>query len=278
MQNKITNSLLLLLLGVQILTQIGTATADGRRYNTEESLGNFMLMPTKEEAIQGHKYANLPKNVSVPKEWARYINPTFEHFWREGNHLPDKGYILLYKKMASLPKSLSSKKRKSILKEYAKLLLIRSDIKERMIREGHQITLEAYQDLTRGKVIRDALTLKKSAPKRKGQKKPLVTLKDTENLDYFFIFSRGCKYCDQFAPIISKFNNVYPLQMNEPENLKEWDGMNPTEVLSHKIKSDYNITATPTLIIVNSKNNQSIILTGLKTYNEVLKASSKLLQ
>lgn len=232
------------LLTLLILLSINNAF--GQRFNTEYS---------------------IRKSVKdVPKEWQDLLNPKTTRFWKEGNHIPDEGFLLLAKNPNN--------------KEYAKLWLLRNEIKAKYLAMIQKTVDTAQKELfLEGKLVDRYYQFKDKAKKSKKRNfSPKISSNQLEKLNFYFIYSSTCPHCKKLAKTLTKIPGVLPLQVDN-NKLLNFKGLAKSSRASKETLSNYAPDGVvPVVVIHNPKTNSATKITGNKPLDEYLFASSELVK
>lgn len=196
---------------------------------------------------------------SVPVEWQVYLDPQKDEFWTEGNHVPDKGFLLFIKNPTE---------------ENAKLWLLRNEIKAKYLSKAMKVVERVNLKLIKSKVIQDRYDWLEGTKKKVNKK---IDLSKTQKLNYYFLFKPDCGHCKKMASTLKKMKNVRPLQVSGGK-LHHWSGLNKSTYASQETIEDYlTEKATPVLIIQNPKNNKVYRMVGNKGIRSIVNASMEVL-
>lgn len=198
-------------------------------------------------------------NAGLSKEWKDYLDPSTDEFWKEGNHIPDQGFLLWAKNPT---------------KENARLYLIRMNMKRNLIHIMYEQQKEANLALIKEGVIADdydflSKEVKKDRPKLDLKK----SLADTH---IFFFFSPTCSHCQRQAHDLKGLQNVTPLQVIG-DNLTHFPDLPDSvwaekdDLEKHKIKD-----SVPVLLIYNNRNHKMLKISGFQSMDNIIKASGEL--
>jgi len=261
---KLFNNLILLL-----LISLPVSLFAEPNYNTGSS--HFQLPPpTAQEIKKGKKAIRIPSNIEVPPVWQRLLNRTYVEYWREGNHLPDAGFIL-FARNPSL--------------KTAKLWLLRMESKARNLEELLKYVTKAQVELVQKGLIKDrykmvANNLGRSYPTKltKEIQTKKHNPKNLKELKFYFLFSPQCPYCRKMVMALQALPNVVPLQVTEGK-LIHWEGLPKSERATKETKRAYLINnQVPLLVVYHTKSKKFMRLQGNQNLEAILEASSTVIQ
>ncbi len=234
---------------------------DSRRSNTAAAKGVSAGEQTAATVAAAQALCRIPLNCS---RWQHLIDPKNPEFWREGNHVPDEGYLRLFQEMTP---------------ESAKLLILRGEIKALYMQKALALLENAQRELVQAGLVRDRYnTVTASGPQIvRQQPTPQLHPDQLKGLQYFFIFSPTCPHCKRLAESLMGLQNVYPLQADKSA-IFHFPGMHPSEyATSETLKKYAPDGAVPVLVIHRMKDNRAVVLRGSMSAEEVLMASAQLL-
>jgi hypothetical protein len=224
-----------------LLASMNSIAAD-KRFNTDERVKNY--------------------SKAIPNKWKDLINPKTEEFWREGNHVPDKGLLLL----AQEPENI----------QYAKLWLLRMEIKAKHLNQMQKTIEIAQKQMVQDGLMEDRYWQFQDLIK--GKTSSRITKRDLKNFNIYFLFSSTCPHCKSLSKNLSQIPNVKPLQVNEGK-LLNFKGLDKTTRASVETKSTYlKNGVVPVVVIHNPKNNLVTTVSGNRPINEYLYAASTILK
>lgn len=206
---------------------------------------------------------------SAPEEWRDLLNPKTTRFWKEGNHIPDEGFLLLAKNPTN--------------KSYAKFWLLRNEIKAEQLALIQSTVDEAQRELfLEGKLKDRYFQFSKKHTQTKIaspiNQTPRVALADLKKLNFYFIFSSTCSQCVELAQKMKSLPSVRPLQADK-NGLKNFSGLMKSARASAETLSNYVPDGlVPVVVIHNPKTNAASKIVGNKSLEEYLFASSELLK
>lgn len=218
----------------------------GQRFNTEYSIRKSV------------------KNV--PKEWQDLLNPKTTRFWKEGNHVPDEGFLLLAKNPNN--------------KEYAKLWLLRNEIKAKYLAMIQKTVDKAQRELfLEGKLVDRYYQFNNKKKKAKTRRySPKISKSELKSLNFYFIYSSVCPHCKKLAKTLTKIPGVLPLQADN-NKLLNFNGLSKSSRASKETLSNYAPDGVvPVVVIHNPKSNSATKIIGNKPLEEYLFASSELMK
>lgn len=237
-QRKIKRPLWILVGTTLIALLMGASSA--RRVTTKDHLSNVQIK-------------------SLPDEWKLYLDPSKDDFWREGNHIPDQGFLLWAKNPT---------------KENARLYLIRMNMKRNLLHLMYAQQKEANIALIKEGVIADDYDFL-SKEVKKPNKSTFNIAKELADTHIFFFFSETCPHSRRQAEVLRGLQNVTPLQVNGKklfnfEDLPETLWAEKEDVEKHNVKN-----SVPVLLIYNNKTNKMLRLIGFQTMDSLIKASKE---
>jgi thiol-disulfide isomerase/thioredoxin len=247
----------------QFLVFSSVVVAQSRRANTDsKQVSNLSIDKQAVEAVSAaQRLCRIPLNCA---SWQPLIDPKNPEFWREGNHVPDAGYLQLFREMTP---------------ESAKLLILRGEIKALYMQKALALLENAQRELVQAGLVRDRYnTVTASSPQIvRQQPTPQLHPDQLKGLQYFFIFSPTCPHCKRLAESLMGLQNVYPLQADKSA-IFHFPGMHPSEyATSETLKKYAPDGAVPVLVIHRMKDNRAVVLRGSMSAEEVLMASAQLL-
>lgn len=199
-------------------------------------------------------------DLTVPNEWKPYLDPETDEFWTEGNHIPDKGFLLWAKKPTI---------------ENAKLFLIRMNMKRNLLHLLYDQQKQANIELIQAGIIADDYDFLSSAVNASMEKVSDLKhkLSDTH---IFFLFNPSCKYSQRQAKVLSGLKNVSPMQVGG-EILHNFSGL-PEAVWAEKqdIEEHTKDGSVPVLLIYNNKTNKMTKLYGFQSLSTIVKIAGEL--
>ena len=221
----------------------------GAKHNTGPSNGTY-------------EYKGSSMSTSIPKEWDKYIDESKDEFWKEGNYLPDQGFVILLKDPTL---------------ENAKLWLLRMEKKAKRAEEVMALVLKAQKELVKEGIMKDRYDMVLSKNK---EFQPLQKLyqDNLKTLTYFFLFKPGCHACSKTAKILEDFPNVVPLQVTK-DKLHHWSSLPKTNHASDATKDDYlKNGVVPVVVVADPTVGRVTKLEGLQSKKQLLEASIKLME
>lgn len=198
------------------------------------------------------------------KKWKKLLDPKSRDFWKEGNHLPDEGWILFAQNMNL---------------ESAKLFLLRGELKAKSLHKAMALIDKAHMELIAEGIMEDRYNVFANKVEQINQRRASNIDKNSfKKLQYFFIYSSTCPHCKGLAKKLASFPNVYPLQANKAK-LVNFDGLKKSEYASKETLAQYAPGKTvPVLVIHNPKTKEAVVLEGNKPSSEIILASARILQ
>lgn len=239
--------------------------AQDRRVNTAQGRARLASATEQSELAvsAAQKLCRVPLNCAA---WQHLIDPKKPEFWKEGNHLPDEGYIRLFQEMTP---------------DAAKIFLLRGEIKALYMERASALLDQASRELISAGLMRDRYNVMSSkAPVQIAQRQaPKPDADALKALQYFFIFSPTCPICKQQSQSLVGFPNVYPLQVDQGK-LFNFPALNPSDHASKETIAKYAPDqSVPVLVIYKTKGNKSVVLKGGPlTSEQILLASAELLR
>lgn len=201
-------------------------------------------------------------STKIPSEWKKYLNTESREFWKEGNHLPDEGFLLLLTNRTL---------------DNAKLWLMRMEKKAEVAEEVMALVLKAQEELVKEGKIKDRYGMVMSNNPEYAPVKKLYQ-NQLKSLTYFFIFKPGCHACIKTAASLADFPNVMPLQATQGE-LYHWNKLPKTRKASRETLNDYaNDGSVPVIVIADPIKNRVSRLKGLQNKQQIMEASINLLK
>jgi hypothetical protein len=208
---------------------------------------------------------------SAPEEWKDLLNPKTNRFWKEGNHVPDEGFLLLAKNPTN--------------KAYAKYWLLRNEIKAEQLTIIQATVDEAQRELFLEGKLKDryyqfgkgnrVTTKKTSLPLNQT---PNLSKTDLKKLNYYFIFSSTCPHCSELAKKIKNLPDVRPLQADQ-KGIKHFAGLIQSSRATPETLSNYAPDGVvPVVVIHNPKTNAATKIVGNKSLEDYLAASAQILK
>lgn len=240
----------------------------GPGYNTGTSHLQIPA-PTEQEIKNGDGTMKIPSDLDVPPAWQPLLNPTYVDYWREGNHLPDAGFILFARNPSI---------------KTAKLWLLRMESKARNLEELQKFVTQAQVDLVQQGFIKDRYKMVTNSLERanlartetKYQPNKELLAKLTQ-LDFYFLFSPQCPYCRKMAATLQSLPNIVPLQVTKGD-LIHWDGLPKSIQASKETKTTYlNNNEVPVLVISDNKSKKVMRLRGNQSLESIVMAASSML-
>lgn len=256
---KLGKSSIVLLIILSVCTD---AFARRPKYNTDE----------KSSSSRVNKLQKMLNTIDIPKGWENLINPDTDEFWKEGNHVPDAGFV----KLAKNPNSVDD----------AILYLVRYEIKANRLEKIMKTVEKAQLILLKNGIMKDRYDelayLEGNLPSYNKVKKSTVPVNfdkgSFKNLSYYFFFEPSCPHCKVLSKNLNGFKNVKPVQLGRAE-LHHFEGFEKTVRATQRDVNQYIPDGKyPVLLIVNSdaKNKRAIKLKGSKTIGEIMHASVQL--
>ncbi len=198
-------------------------------------------------------------SATVPKEWMDYLDPAKDDFWREGNHVPDQGFLLWAKNPT---------------KENARLYLIRMNMKRNLLHLMQEQQKEANLALIKEGVIADDYDFLSSEIGH-GKIQKADTQKSLEGLHLFFFFSPSCPNSQKQASMLKGLQNVTPLQVSGQE-LLHFPEL-PESVWAEKEDMEkYRARKGGIILIYQDKTKKFLQLSGFQSLNNITKAALEL--
>ena len=213
---------------------------------------------------------NSEVSKSAPEEWKELLDPKTNRFWKEGNHVPDEGFLLLAKNPTN--------------KAYAKYWLLRNEIKAEQLALIQATVDEAQRELfLEGKLKdryfqfgRGSRTTKTAALPI--NQTPNVSKADLKRLNFYFIFSSTCPHCSDLAKKMKSLPDVRPLQADK-KPIKQFEGLIQSSRATPETLANYAPDGVvPVVVIHNPKTNAATKIVGNKTLEEYLSASAQILK
>ncbi|MCB9228979.1 MAG: hypothetical protein H6618_05150 [Deltaproteobacteria bacterium] len=202
------------------------------------------------------------QTVKADERWKRLLDPSTDDFWKEGNHIPDEGFLLLLKHRRP---------------EDARNWLLRMEKKAEIAEEVLSLTSKAQKDLVREGKMKDRYHMVSSDYPEYEQLNKLF--KDVmKSLTYFFIFRAECHASQRTAEEIRDFNNVIPLQATSSA-LYHWKGLPESKHASPETLKDYAPDGVvPVVVIADRLHNRVVRLSGAQSKKSLTEASLKLVR
>lgn len=218
------------------------------RYNTNDGVADTLLVP-----------------AAAPVEWQKLLNPKTDDFWREGNHVPDAGFVIFAKNPT---------------KENAKFWLMRNELKAKRMEQMLPLLEQAQMELIKAGLMEDRYdVLKKGralAPKNSTIKVDLGN-SGLQSLTFYFIYSPDCPHCQRLATTIQSLPNVHPLQATQ-SGLKSWPGLPASRYATKETLATYvKDGRVPVLIVHDRESNNVQILKGAVSRETILLAASNVI-
>ena len=206
----------------------------------------------------------------MPSEWRELLDPSTDTFWKEGNHIPDQGFLIFLKNPTI---------------ENARRWLLRVEKKALIMEKVMELSLTAEKQLLIEGKLKDRKGILKYekgflAGVKKIESQALNSndiKKISSDLNYYFIFHSKCGHCASLAKKLTSFNNVFPLQANDG-TLKNWENLPSTAKADAETLKEYVKENTfPVLLIHSKKTNKATTVVGDKSLSEIIEASRKVL-
>lgn len=257
----------LIFIAVVFLRTEVSSSKTGPRYNTS-------IHTSKE--IDGKEFSDEMKKIESktmdlckgPKErceiWKTLTNPKSPEFWKEGNHIPDHGWITMVQDMTV---------------DSAKLFLLRGEIKALYLQRAMKLIDQAQIELVSEGLMEDRYNVvANKVDQLKRRNVPKLSKSQLKNLQYFFIFSPSCPHCKNLSRTLVGLPNVYPLQATQGK-LYHFDGLNKTERASTETLKGYAPNGiVPVLVLHHSTSQKAVVLRGNQTIDQIMLASAQLLR
>lgn len=227
-----------------------------------EAFGDRRVTTNEGNAVQikHSTRVKIPKDLKVPLEWEKLIDPSQNEFWNEGNFMPDQGFLAWAKNPTI---------------ENAKLYLIRMNAKRDTLHIMQKQQEQANKELISKGIIANDYDFLTAQTGRLSSKSDTDDFKD---LHVFFFFHPDCGHCKRQAMLLSGRNNVTPLQV-AGEKLVQLDGLPPSIWAEksdiEKYSPDHSV---PILLIFSSKNNKMVSVKGVHTIEEIKQIAQALRQ
>ncbi|MFG1516184.1 hypothetical protein [Halobacteriovorax sp. ZH2_bin.1] len=260
-----------------VLSMVGKASAS-EFYNTDIYDGPLVYKPEEVNKAQKNKVTDketterVEKNPTVKNK--SYLNdPKQDRFWREGNHVPDEGWLELAKDPSSVEK--------------AKAWLLRMDTKRKVLYEMSETIEKAQLALIAEGKLPDLYNeidylqgVSGVADKRLSKSAVNDALKGDDTY-IFFITDPTCSNCEAQAKHLVGIRNVFPFQVRGGR-LKNYNGLAPTKMIDAKVKEGWfgkgSAIPTPQLIITKVRNGKNVgtKLIGVQSVSEISTALGRL--
>lgn len=209
------------------------------------------------------KVGNKPnKELKVPKEWSALLDPKTKEFWREGNHIPDAGFLLF----AQNPDST----------EYARFWLLRMETKAKVMNKMQQTIDKVQKDMVAEGLMEDRYWQFEDL--RKGKISKRLAKNELKKLNFYFLFSSTCSHCKGLSKKLVNFPNLRPLQVDE-RRILNFNGLLESSRASKETIRMYTPDGiVPVLVIHNPKTNEVTKITGNRPLGEYYLAANSLLK
>lgn len=250
-----------------ILIEPGMSFAKTPRYNTSTNYSKDV--ESREFSYEMKKIETKAKDLCKgPKErceiWKTLTDPKSPEFWKEGNHIPDHGWITMVQDMTV---------------DSAKLFLLRGEIKALYLQRAMKLIDQAQIELVSEGLMEDrynVVTNKVAQLQRANVPKPNKS--ELKKLQYFFIFSPSCPHCKNLGRTLVGLPNVYPLQATQGK-LYHFDGLNKSERASTETLKGYAPNGVvPVLVVHHSSSKKAVVLRGNQSIDQIMIASAQLLR
>lgn len=214
----------------------------------------------KNESTRDKKYPAIPQDIQVPKSWETLIDPDHKDFWREGNHVPDAGFV----EWATNPTI-----------ENAKLYLIRMNAKRDrlhlMVRQQEQANKELIEA---GIIANDYNFLAEHFSADSNQKNNQSKSKLDQRAGHiWFYFHPTCNHCNRQAEILKGNPNVAPIQTGG-DTLHNFPGLQKSLWAEKEdLKRYVSDGQVPVLVIYNEKTNKIASLKGVQSIAAINKVA-----
>ena len=235
------------------------------RYNT--SVHNSNDMDSREFNHKIKKIESKTRDLCKEERceiWKILTDPKNPEFWKEGNHVPDQGWVTMVQDMTV---------------DSAKLFLLRGEIKALYLSQAMSLIDKAQVDLISAGLMRDrynVISNKSSQLKAKTSQK--VDKMEFKDLQYFFLFSPECPFCSMLGKTLIGFPNVYPLQAT-PGKLYDFPGLEKTDKATDETLSGYvEDGKVPVLVVHHPETKKVVVLKGNQSVEEIVQASAQLLR
>jgi hypothetical protein len=202
------------------------------------------------------------KEETISSEWEPLLNPKTKEFWKEGNHIPDEGFLLF----AQNPKSI----------KHAKFWLLRMETKAKILNQMQKTVEVAQKEMVEKGLMEDRYWQFEDL--KKGLVNTRVTIDDLKQLNFYFLFSSTCPHCKGLAVKLKKIPKVRPLQV---DNLKlmVFSGLEETTRATKETVRAYSPDGiVPIVVIHNPKTNVITKIAGNRPIGEYFLASHSLLK
>lgn len=198
----------------------------------------------------------------IPQAWKGLLDPQTREFWKEGNHLPDEGFLLF----AQNPESL----------QHAKLWLMRMELKAKILHQMQKTINVAQREMVADGLMEDRYW--QFDDLRKGKMGLRMPMEDLKRLNFYFLFSSQCPHCKSLAKTLKEIPQVRPLQVDAGA-LLEFDGLQKTaratkETLEAYLKDGI----VPVVVIHDPQKNVATVVSGNRSLDEYYVASRSLLK
>ena len=155
----------------------GSTGFAGRRHNTllDSSISPRQFDQAIIKIAEAVSELCRRNQVDICESWKILTDPKNPEFWKEGNHVPDQGWVTMVQDMTV---------------DSAKLFLLRGEIKALYLSQAMSLIDKAQVDLISAGLMRDrynVISNKSSQLKAKTSQK--VDKAKFKDLQYFFIFS-----------------------------------------------------------------------------------------
>lgn len=242
--------------------------------------------PTEDEIKKGIGWVKFPSNLHIPEEYKKYIYTNNDEFWKEGNHIPDAGYLEMMKNPT--PNNARLLILRNIIKRnamhYAYQLIYQENlnlIKSGIIPDDHKFMNGSTIDVNTGTWIPNYKSPLETNIKAKPNSK--LTKKHPQVIGKLFYHSK-CRYCRETANNIASLKNVIAIQIDKNNKLKIFKGYEKrSRYISNSERDEYipecfgkkngkEKCQVPVTYVENEANNKIIRLKGNSSLQKVKRA------
>ena len=222
----------------------------------------IILSGSLEDNFLYGKYYNTKNTVADQSRWSALLDPKNKEFYKEGNHIPDEGFILF----ATNPTL-----------ENAKKWVLRNELKAKRLKLMLKLVDQAnYELIKEGKVF-DSYGFMGGRAKGLNQT-PRMSMRSLRRLEYYFLYSPNCGYCHEMAKDLIMLPNLKPLQVMG-EKLVQIKGLPRASFATKETMRSYvKDGKVPTLVIYAGEKKKAKILKGVKPISVILEESKNLLE
>lgn len=197
----------------------------------------------------GTKAADTAKS-SVPKDWKVLLDPTTDEFWKEGNHVPDAGFLLWAKNPTI---------------ENAKFYLLRMNAKRDRLHLMQKQQEEANKELIKAGLIADDYDFLTEVTRPNSKERASLD----QFTQIFFLFSPTCPHCKRQAQIFREQTQIVPMQIGG-QTLNHFDGLGKSVWASNEDIQKYaSKGVVPVLLVYDKKTNNMTSVQGVHTISEL---------